>query len=144
MKFIVDTGFLVAVFYPHDAYHSWAVKELEKISTPLLTCEAVITETMHILRQYTTHGYQGFCASLRGSAYLEIPFRAAERLPNVLALLAQYADTPMDFADACLVQMVEEYNPAQAVVLTIDSDFWVYRAHQTKSIALIIPPDRRS
>ncbi|MFN6143236.1 MAG: PIN domain nuclease [Pseudanabaena sp.] len=28
-----------------DSYHNWAVSELAKISPPLITCEAAITET---------------------------------------------------------------------------------------------------
>ena len=144
LTYIADTGFLVAIFHPHDTYHAWAVKELENIAQPLFTCEAVLTETTHLLRRYTKQGYDGFRASLAHTNWLQTPFSMANNTSAVLNLLTQYDDTPMDFADACLVRMVEEYSPAQSRVLTIDSDFWVYRANQTQVIPLIIPPDRHS
>jgi predicted nucleic acid-binding protein len=42
-----------------------------------------------------------------------------------LTLLEKYKDQPMSIADAVLVRMAE-LNP-RATVITLDSDFWVYR-----------------
>ena len=41
---LLDTGSLVAVLYARDQFHKWAVEKISKMSAPLLTCEAVITE----------------------------------------------------------------------------------------------------
>jgi hypothetical protein len=44
----------------------------------------------------------------------------------------------MSLADACLVRMSEL--TADGVVLTLDSDFRIYRRHRRKSIPLLMPP----
>jgi len=49
---IVDTGILVAVLNKHDRYHQWAVQQFSQIEPPLLTCEAVISESNFLLRHY--------------------------------------------------------------------------------------------
>ncbi|MFZ4699559.1 MAG: PIN domain-containing protein, partial [Candidatus Methylumidiphilus sp.] len=49
---IVDTGILVALQNRNDHYHEWAVRKLAHITPPLLTCEAVISETCFLLRDY--------------------------------------------------------------------------------------------
>ena len=44
---------------------------------------------------------------------------------------------PMDFADACLVRMSERYPDSQ--VLTLDSDFTIYRRHRREPIPVLMP-----
>jgi predicted nucleic acid-binding protein len=51
--------------------------------------------------------------------------------------MRRYADTPMSFADACLVRM-SEIHPS-SVVWTLDRDFSVYRQHGRQTIPLITP-----
>jgi predicted nucleic acid-binding protein len=51
-KVIVDTGILVALQNKNDHYHRWAVDMLAKVAPPLLTCEAVISETCFLLRDF--------------------------------------------------------------------------------------------
>ena len=48
-RVILDTGVLVAVLYRSDNYHNWSIQQWEKVAKPLLTCEAVITESCFIL-----------------------------------------------------------------------------------------------
>ena len=55
----------------------------------------------------------------------------------VAALVAKYADVPMSLADACLVRMAER-SPTDPV-LTLDSDFRIYRRAGHGPIALICP-----
>ena len=50
---IIDTGPLVAFLSQRDSYHQWAVRELDDIAYPLLTCEAVITEACFLLHRAT-------------------------------------------------------------------------------------------
>lgn len=49
-KAIVDTGVLVAVVNKNDRYHVWAVQQFAGIFSPLLTCEAVISESSFLRR----------------------------------------------------------------------------------------------
>ena len=50
MKGIADTGFLVAFANRGDAHHEWAVRVAERLTEPMLTCEAVLAETAFHLR----------------------------------------------------------------------------------------------
>jgi hypothetical protein len=45
MKAIADAGFLVAFRNPKHYHHEWAVGIAERVTEPLLTCEAVLAET---------------------------------------------------------------------------------------------------
>jgi len=45
MKAIADTGFLVAFGNRKDYHHEWALGIAERVTEPLLTCEAVLAET---------------------------------------------------------------------------------------------------
>lgn len=56
---------------------------------------------------------------------------------TVAELVAQYASVPMSLADACLVRMAEQHAGSQ--ILTIDSDFRIYRMHRRRSIPLLMP-----
>ncbi|MDZ4698096.1 MAG: hypothetical protein SH809_00200 [Rhodothermales bacterium] len=52
-------------------------------------------------------------------------------------LLERYANVPMDLADACLVRLCE-LHPSSSI-LTLDSDFSIYRKNRTESIPIILP-----
>jgi len=45
MKAIADTGFPVAFGNRKDSHHEWALQIAERVTEPLLTCEAVLAET---------------------------------------------------------------------------------------------------
>jgi uncharacterized protein len=48
---IVDTGVLVALIDRNDRYHKWVTEQLTQMVPPLLTCEAVISETWFLLQR---------------------------------------------------------------------------------------------
>ena len=48
---IVDTGVLIALIDRLDNHHNWVVNQLKQITPPLLTCEAVISETWFLLQR---------------------------------------------------------------------------------------------
>ena len=49
-RVIVDAGPLVAAIDRRDRFHNWVTKEWAKLSPPLLTCEAVLSEACFLLR----------------------------------------------------------------------------------------------
>ncbi|MGI9175334.1 MAG: hypothetical protein ACR2GR_08465 [Rhodothermales bacterium] len=53
------------------------------------------------------------------------------------SLMTTYRNVPMDFADACLVRMSELHPDSQ--VMTLDSDFDIYRRHRREVIPVIRP-----
>ena len=54
-------------------------------------------------------------------------------------LMKRYENVPMSLADACLVRM-SELIPG-SVILTLDSDFRIYRKNRNEAIDLIILVD---
>jgi hypothetical protein len=68
---------------------------------------------------------------------LRCAFDFQQQAPAVWKLMAKYADTPMDFADACLVRMTEIVPEPR--VWTTDRDFLIYRRHGRTSIPLVAP-----
>jgi predicted nucleic acid-binding protein len=51
-------------------------------------------------------------------------------------LMKQYESVPMSFADGCLVRMSELISGSS--ILTLDSDFQIYRKNRNEAIALLI------
>jgi predicted nucleic acid-binding protein len=130
---LVDTGFLVALLSRRDAAHHWAVTQASRLPPPWSTCEAALSEAAHLVGP---RGSRSLVALLRRGAVL-CPFRFGDDMEAVLKLLEKYADVPMSFADACLVRMTETLN--DAVLLTTDADFRVYRRHGRQSVPCVLP-----
>ncbi len=51
--------------------------------------------------------------------------------------MRRYQSVPMSIADACLVRMSEIYT--QSSVITLDSDFRIYRKNRNQEIPVIMP-----
>jgi uncharacterized protein len=46
---LLDTGAWVALDCRDDAFHGWARDQFAQITSPLMTCEAVVAETCFLL-----------------------------------------------------------------------------------------------
>jgi predicted nucleic acid-binding protein len=132
---ILDTGPLVALLDGRDRHHAWAVAQWSDIAPPLLTCESVISEACFLLDQTRTCSAAIFEMLLRKA--MVVGFRLEEQLKEVHGLRTKYADVPMSVADASLVRMAEQLD--RSAVLTLDTDFKVYRKHGRRVIPLILP-----
>jgi len=130
---LIDTSVLVALLSRNDRYHQWAIEVVSSLRTPFLTCEAVITETCFLLKRNAQSNRQVFAFLERGA--LEIPFVLAREFQAVSALMVQYQTVPMSLADACLVRMAELFPGSQ--LLTLDSDFQIYRMNRDQTIPVI-------
>ena len=71
----VDTGAIVALLSARDRYHQWARDSFSRLQPPLVTCEAVLTETCHLLR--ALHGGTAAVLGLLSAGVLEIRFDLA-------------------------------------------------------------------
>lgn len=134
-RVLLDTGPLVAFLNRHDRHHGWAVERLAEIEPPLLTCEAVLAEACHMVRR--APGGARAVAEMVAGGLIEIPFRLGAEVGRIESLLGRYADVPMSLADACLVRLAEL--ETGSAVLTLDSDFHVYRMHGRQVIPVIVP-----
>ncbi len=132
MKPIADTGLIVALLAADDPAHAWAADAFRRHS-PFYTCDAVLAEACSFFP--TPEPVLTLVA--RGDLILD--FDLAAELPRILALVAKYADQPMDLADACVVRMSEL--AADSRVWTVDrTDFTAYRRNGRQSVPCDFPP----
>jgi predicted nucleic acid-binding protein len=136
-SYLTDSGPLVALLDRSERHHRWAREQFGEIRSPIFTCEGVIAETSHLLESagLPTWGV----LELLERKVISVRFDLETELDRVLALMQKYADTPMDFVDACLVAMTEEKRDCQ--LLTIDSDFFIYRRFERQTIPLLTPAE---
>jgi predicted nucleic acid-binding protein len=134
-RVIVDTGPIVALLNARDSWHDWARDAFSRMEPPLLTCEPVLAEASHLVRKLP--GGPEAVIDLVGRSVLQVAFRLDTELLALRTLLAKYRSVPMSLADACLVRM-SELSPRTSV-MTLDSDFKVYRRSGRLKIPLIAP-----
>lgn len=121
---LVDTGPLVALFDPADGSHARCVRVLQSIDEPLATTIPVLTEAFHLLTPAST-GAQRLMDFVSESGLTVWPFDD-RLLGRSFELMSQYADQPMDLADASLVGLAETERLNK--IFTIDrNDFATYR-----------------
>jgi predicted nucleic acid-binding protein len=136
-RVLLDAGPLVAILDARDQYHEWAVSQWEQLDPPLLTCEAVLSEACFLVR-HLPHGARAVMNLLENSA-VEAAFRLEDHVASVSELMVKYANVPISLADACLVCMAEIQSGA--TVLTLDSDFRIYRKRNRQVVPVIMPED---
>jgi len=130
---VVDSGFLVALLSRRDRHHPWAASHATRFAPPWTTCEAVLSETFHLVGSV---GESSLAELLRRGAVV-IGFELRSELVPVLKLMRKYKNVPMSLADACLVRMTETLN--DPVILTTDDDFRVYRRHSRQVVPCVRP-----
>jgi predicted nucleic acid-binding protein len=132
---ILDTGPLVAFLDRSEKHHDWVVEQVQHLMQPLIVCEAVLAETLFLLKR--SQAAQAAIFALLKNGALHIQFSLAENVAEVEALIGKYFDHPISLADACIIRMAELNK--QHAVFTLDSDFDVYRKHGREPIKLIAP-----
>jgi predicted nucleic acid-binding protein len=133
---LLDTGPIVALLDRSERRHRECAEVISRLDAPLVTCEGVIAEACFLLR------------SVRGAsaAVLEnvergnflVPYRVTGRTAKLVRLIKKYSDQPMDFADACLLDLADELGSGR--ILTLDSDFRIYRWGRNRSFELLLAP----
>ncbi len=134
MKYILDTSVLVAFLNKDDHLHKWATEVLSKINAPLYTCEAVITESLFLVRGTT--GPESILEMME-EGLIEISFELKNHLKEIKNFMNKYKKEKVSFADACLVKMLEQNKGS--IILTADSDFKYYKINKNKKITGIFP-----
>jgi uncharacterized protein len=135
---LVDTGPLVAFLNRRDKYHAWAKERLQETEPPLLSCEAVLSEACFLLRGYERGPEAVIDLVERG--LLAVALDVEREAAPLKLLLSRYAEVPMSLADACLVRMSELY--PDSALLTLDSDFMIYRRNRRATIPILMPRQR--
>jgi predicted nucleic acid-binding protein len=118
-----------------DAQHGWAVEALKRSPATVLTCDAVVSEALFLLKRGGHDTASLF--SLVDVGFLRSDFDFHSEYRHVRDLMQRYRERPMAFADACLVRMAE-LRP-EACIWTLDADFRVYRRHRRQTLPLVMP-----
>jgi predicted nucleic acid-binding protein len=134
---LVDTGFLVSIYDNHEPRHGVCLRIHAALPNPLVTCQAVVAESLHLLGRIP-EAADGILASVE-AGILQVPLQLQPSAGTVRTILRKYLDTPADFADACLIHMADELNTGD--ILTLDSDFKHYRWRRTRHFRMLIPID---
>jgi uncharacterized protein len=134
-QYLADTGALVALLDRADKHHDWAVSCFKTLRPPLLTCEAVLAETLHLLSDLPRSS--AALERLYSEGVVRVEFDFSAHASSVWRLIEKYADLPMDFADACLARMTEI--KSDSIVWTTNSHFKIYRRHGRQAIRLLTP-----
>ena len=121
---LVDTGPLVALFDSRDRHHSRCKALLRELREPLYTTVPVLTEAFHLLSP-ASRGSTALREFVRRGG-LSIWFFDPATLRRAFELIEEYADHPMDLADASLVVAAEELQTRRIFSLDRD-DFSTYR-----------------
>lgn len=126
---IADTGFWLALANRTDRHHGSAREALARLDRGLITTWPVITETCHLLL-HRLGGYAqlAFMDNLASGAFEVFPLES-EFAPRLRQLMHQYANLPMDLADASLVLLAEILGCGD-IVSTDQRDFHTYRWKQ--------------
>ena len=121
---LADTGPLVALFNNSDMAHGRCLKTLEGMTEQLATTPPILTGAFHLLGSAST-GASELMDFIAGRG-LQVLYLDDEILARAFELMAQYADAPMDFADASLVATAERLSLNK--IFTLDRrDFDTYR-----------------
>jgi predicted nucleic acid-binding protein len=131
---LIDTGAILALVDSDDEWHEPCVEAYDRNRLPWLTTEAVLTEAFHLVRR-NLHDDRAIWTLLRSGA-IQMSAIANEELPEIQALMAQYADRPMDFADATLVHLAAR--EGLNLILTVDhADFSTYRLPARRKFTIL-------
>lgn len=140
---IADTGFWVAIFNDTDTHHSRCLTVASNLQEPLITTTPVVTEVCYLLQKRRSQAFS--------TAFLRSHNRGAFRLFEITEqhitrcekLMIQYANLPMDFADASLVVLAEHLGHGR-IVSTDKRDFGAYRWKNREPFQNLLEPHQLS
>ncbi|MDQ7858265.1 MAG: PIN domain-containing protein [Armatimonadota bacterium] len=131
---LLDTGAFIALVDRRERQHLACVAVLERWVGAVVTTEAVLTETLHLVGP--AWPAQRTCLEffLRG-AFVLVPSSVAS-LRRAAVLMERYRNVPMDLADATLLVLAEDLGSDQ--VFTLDRrGFSAYRVLSRRPLRLL-------
>ena len=133
---LVDTGPLVAFFDESDMDHNRVLPVFQTPPAVLWTTVPVITETMHFMRR-SPDARSALLDFLRKTKMRIESCSTLEEMELCVALMANYPNLPMDFADASLVLLAEKVSVFD--IVTIDErGFRAYRTRNRRAFHLVL------
>jgi hypothetical protein len=137
-KALIDTGAILAYINEDDEWYDECLAAIRQLPLPLATTSACLTEFFHLLGDHRRKIERAWQFILSDAIELA-PITAAD-LPEIQRLMKQYADRPMDFADATLVHVANRESLTD--ICTVDhDDFETYRLRGRRKFRIV--PARR-
>jgi uncharacterized protein len=122
---LTDAGPLIAIIDADEPDHAACVDSLDRLTLPLVTTWPAFTEAMYLLARAGGIRGQRALWQLVQTDRLVLADLSPSSVERSAQLMDQYADRPMDLADATLVALAEERGERR--IFTLDADFDVYR-----------------
>lgn len=127
---LIDAGPLIALFNKKDKYHEKIKEFIKTYRGSLITTWPVITEVSHML-DFNIQTQIDFLTWVQLGAVRIEDINNIDIL-RIIELSKKYSDVPMDLADASLVVLSENLNIKE--IITIDSDYYIYRTIKKEMI----------
>lgn len=124
---LTDAGPLIAIIDADEPDHAACLDVLDQVPLPLVTTWPAFTEAMYLLARAGGISGQRALWRLVQTDRLVVADLSRPAMERSARLMDQYADRPMDLADATLVAYAEEQK--LRTIFTLDVDFTVYRLH---------------
>ncbi|MFC0081547.1 type II toxin-antitoxin system VapC family toxin [Aciditerrimonas ferrireducens] len=122
---LTDAGPLIAIIDADEPDHASCMDALGQLTLPLLTTWPTFTEAMYLLARAGGIRAQQALWRLVSTNRLVVADLSPSAVERSARLMNQYADRPMDLADATLVALAEERGDRR--IFTLDTDFHIYR-----------------
>lgn len=127
---LIDAGPIIALFNKNDKYHKKIKNFLKKYDGKLTSTWPVVTEVSHML-DFNVQTQIDFLTWIQLGG-VNIEAIKNEDIGRIIELSMKYSDLPMDLADASLVVLSEKLKIKK--IITIDSDYYVYRTIKKEMI----------
>ena len=134
---LLDTGVIVALLDRSEKFHKTCAQTVREVEAPLVTCEAVITESCYLLRNLS--GASEAVIENITAGIFQVPFQLSRDTAGVKQVLRKYKDRKIDLADACLIRLADQFGTAD--ILTLDQDFTIYRWGKNKPFRMLLSTD---
>lgn len=127
---LIDAGPLIAFFNKDDSYHSNSIDFLRNYKGYLISSWPVITEVTHML-SYNVNVQIDFLEWVQRGA-ISVADIDSIHIKRIIDLTRKYSDVPMDLADSSLIVLSELLKIHE--IITIDSDYYIYRTKSKKML----------
>ena len=134
MPVMMDTGPWVALIDRSEERHKECVEWLRNFNDNILSSEAVLTEVLYLLN-FSQRAQSATIDFVLSGAIVLVP-SSLESLKRTKRLMEKYKDIPMDYADATLVSIAEDFSITHVVTFN-EKDFGIYRLSSKQSFVIL-------
>lgn len=134
-RVLIDSGPLIALFDRSDRYHETVLNFLRSFEGELVSSWPVLSEVSHML-DFNLDVQLDFLEWVHRGA-VQLPPLHRDELKEIIEMMRQYTNVPMDLADATLVFLAHREKLEK--IISIDSDFSIYRTLNKRFLRNILP-----